>query len=193
MKLVEAEATLPTDDREDAPPLPPPPRHRRVSVSLLLTLAILIGTVVGIYVVFPARHHVLLTAAIAEARAPDARWELAGPTLGEARAWTRGLLGDDAPLPVAASARVLGVRRTAVLERDVAVVRLAVGDARDEVTCAVTRAASVAPEAVERVEAAADGTPALHAIATRRGAYVIAVIGPEASVARWRPLVLAPP
>ena len=59
MKVVEAEVTGPVEG-EDAIVTPPRPLHRRVSVSLLFTLSVLIGTVVTSYTVFPARHNVLM-------------------------------------------------------------------------------------------------------------------------------------
>ena len=75
MKLVEAEAEGPIEG-ETAIVTPPRPPHRRVSVSLLFTLTVLIGTVVAIYLMFPARHNVLLTEAIAQPPATEQAWDL---------------------------------------------------------------------------------------------------------------------
>ena len=60
MKLIEAESTGPVEG-DEALVTPPRPPRRRVSVSLLFTLTVLIGTVVTIYAMFPARHNVLMT------------------------------------------------------------------------------------------------------------------------------------
>jgi len=77
MKLVEAESTGPVEG-DAALVTPPRPPHRRVSVSLLFTLTVLIGTVVTIYAVFPARHNLLLTQAIARHREASSTWDLSG-------------------------------------------------------------------------------------------------------------------
>jgi len=52
MKLVEAESTGPVEG-DAALVTPPRPPHRRVSVSLVFTLTVLVGTVVTIYAMFP--------------------------------------------------------------------------------------------------------------------------------------------
>ena len=110
MKLVEAEAPGPHDDEDEGEAVvvtPPPPLHRRVSVSLLFTLTVLVGTVVAIYMVFPRRDNVLVTAAIAQHRQPPS-WDLAQPTAAELRAWAIGVVGKEVPLP--ARTRSSGVR-----------------------------------------------------------------------------------
>src|SRR6476469_3626942 len=109
MHLIEAEATGPIEG--DTPLVTPPrPPHRRVSVSLLFTLTVLIGTVVAIYLVFPARHNRLMTEAIEHHRDPAPAWDLTAPTAPELRAWSIGLLGKEPPLP-AAGAKILGAAR----------------------------------------------------------------------------------
>src|SRR5262245_22649562 len=115
MHLVEPEEVGPIEG-DAALVTPPRPPHRRVSVSLLFTLSVLIGTVVTIYLVLPARHNVLLTAAIERHRETDVSWERQEPTPGEARAWALGILGKDVPLPDGAT-RIIGVRRVEVLHR----------------------------------------------------------------------------
>ena len=125
MHLVEAEAVGPVEG--DAPLVTPPrPPHRRVSVSLLFTLTVLTGTVVAIYMTFPARHNVLLTEAIEEHREPSTGWDLEAPTPAELRAWVIGFAGTDAPLPPTTAA-IQGARRIDVLNRDAALIRLTVG------------------------------------------------------------------
>ena len=103
----------------------------------------LIGTVVTIYVVLPARHNVLLTEAIEHHRDTDVAWDLEAPTLAELRAWTIGVVGKDAPLPTE-SAKVIGARRISVLRRDAALMRVQIGD--DQVTYLVAKARGMAPK-----------------------------------------------
>lgn len=176
MNLVEAEAVGPVEG--DAPLVTPPrPPHRRVSVSLLFTLTILTGTVVAIYVTFPARDNVLLTEAIERHRAPAQSWDLIAPTPSELRAWVIGFAGKDAPLP-SETASVRGALRIEVLGRSAAVIRLTIGG--DDVTYVFQRAKGIAPRRVERQ----DGD--LRAIAWRRGKFMLVAVGPAATAASWR-------
>jgi hypothetical protein len=179
MKLVEAESTGPVEG-DDALVTPPRPPHRRVSVSLLFTLTVLIGTVVTIYLVFPARHNVLVTEAMAVHRDPMA-WDLSAPSAVELRAWMTGVVGAAPPLPgdgAATAVTVIGAARRHILNRAAAVVRVRVGG--DEVSYLVQHARGIAPEGSERVEGE------LRAIAWRAGPYTVVAVGPDASVARWR-------
>src|SRR5690242_1370658 len=126
MHLVEPEEVGPNegDDPRITPPRPP---HRRVSVSLVFTLSVLIGLVTTIYLVLPARHNVLLTEALERHRDTGVTWDLEAPTVPELRAWTIGVVGKDAPLP-AETTRVIGARRISVLRRDAALMQLQIGD-----------------------------------------------------------------
>jgi len=174
MKLVEAETEGPNEGQEAVVPRPPPPPpHRRVSISLLFTLTVLTGTVVAIYLVFPARHHVLLTEAIAEHRREQA-WDLTAPTPPELRAWAIGVVGRDPPLPAVAP---IGARELEVLDRRAALMRIAVGG--DEVTYLVQRARGIIPTHTERV----DGE--LLAVTWRRGKFSCVVVGPKATSQAW--------
>jgi hypothetical protein len=172
MKLVEAEAEGPIEG-EAAVVTPPRPPHRRVSISLLFTLTVLTGTVVAIYMVFPARHNVLLTEAVAQ-HGREQAWDLTSPSLAELRAWAIGVVGTGAPLPDIAP---IGAREIEVLDRRAALMRVAVG--ADEVTCLVQRSRGIAPSRSERV----DGD--LLAIAWRRGKFTFVVVGPKATSAAW--------
>jgi len=178
MKLVEAEAEGPVEGEEPVV-TPPRPPHRRVSVSFLFTLTVLTGTVVAIYMAFPARNNVLLTEAIARHRAPP-EWDLVAPTAAELRAWSVGVVGKDAPLP-AAEAPIVGARAIEILDRRAALVRLTVGS--DQVTYLVQHARGIAPETSERSE---DG---LRALAWRRGAFTYVVVGPAETAGAWGPAV----
>jgi hypothetical protein len=172
MKLVEAEAEGPIEGEAAVVTAPRPP-HRRVSISLLFTLTVLTGTVVAIYLVFPARHNVLLTEAIAQHQREQA-WDLANPTPAELRAWAIGLVGKDAPLP---SITPLGARDLRVLDRRAALMRVAVGG--DEVTYLVQHSRGIIPARAERV----DGE--LLAVAWRKGKYSCVVVGPRATSKAW--------
>lgn len=179
MKLVEAESTGPVEG-DAALVTPPRPPHRRVSVSLLFTLTVLIGTVVTIYAVFPARHNLLLTQAIARHREASPTWDLSVPAPEALRVWLLGAVGKDAPLPghgPATPARVIGARRLEILNRAAALLRLQI--AGDEVTYLVQRARGIAPEDADRV----DGP--LRAIAWRRGRFTVVAVGPDATAASW--------
>ncbi len=179
MKLVEAEAVGPVEG-DDALVTPPRPPHRRVSVSLLFTASVLIGTVVTIYAVFPPRDNVLVTEAIAQHR-DSSSWELTAPTEAELRAWAIGVVGSDPPLPAGA---ILGARHIQVFHRGVAVIRVKVGG--DDVTYVIQRARGIAPDHRERD----DGD--LHAIEWRRGAFACIAVGPAASAATWAKAIGAP-
>jgi hypothetical protein len=178
MKLVEAESVGPVEG-DAALVTPPRPPHRRVSVSLLFTLSVLVGTVVTIYEAFPARHNVLVTEAIDRHRDAAPGWDLTGPTVGEVRAWLIGVIGKDVPLPTGATS-VIGARQLDVLNRVAAVIRFRIDG--DDVTYLVQHARGIPPEAAGRD----DGT--LRAAAWNRGPYTCVVVGPIASVARWLPL-----
>lgn len=176
MNLVEAEETGPVEG--DAPLVTPPrPPHRRVSVSLLFTLTVLTGTVVAIYLRFPARHNQLMTEAMASHAETAPAWDLVGPTPAELRAWAIGVVGKDPPLP-APSAKVVGARRVTIFSRDAAVIGTEVGT--DRVTYFVQRAQGMAPDHAERTDGDVQG------ISWRKGPYTCIAVGPSASLAAWR-------
>ncbi|HUJ62786.1 MAG TPA: hypothetical protein VLX92_29995 [Kofleriaceae bacterium] len=182
MKLVEAEATGPVEG-DAALVTPPRPPHRRVSVSLMFTLTVLISTVVAVYVMFPARHNVLVTEAIAHHRDPPAVWDLAAPSAAELRAWAIGVAGKEVPLPQS-SATVIGARRLDLFDRGAALVRLRIGG--DEVTYLVQHVRGIAPERADRI----DGE--LRAVAWTRGPFACVAVGPAGSAARWLAAVGGP-
>jgi hypothetical protein len=180
MKLVEAESTGPVEG-DDALVTPPRPPHRRVSVSLVFTLTVLVGTVVTVYAMFPARNNVLVTEAIALHRETNPTWDLAALNLTELRAWVVGVVGKDVPLPgegTTVTPVVIGVRRLTILSRAAALIRVRVGD--DDVSYLVQHALRIAPERSERQDGA------LRAIAWRKGPFIVVAVGPDATAARWR-------
>ena len=175
MHLVEPEEVGPIEG-DDALVTPPRPPHRRVSVSLLFTLSVLIGTVVTIYLVLPARHNVLVTEAITYHREDAESWELDSPTPLELRAWAIGLVGKGVPLPND-GATIVGARRVEVLNRDAALMRLQVSG--EHVTYLVQSSRGIAPKKLAQNE---DG---LHAEYWRRGKFNCVVVGPQASMQSW--------
>jgi hypothetical protein len=176
MKLVEAESTGPVEG-DAALVTPPRPPHRRVSVSLLFTLTVLVGTVIAIYTTFPARHNVLVTEALERHRDANPTWDLAALNAAELRAWAFGVVGKDVPLP-RDTVRVIGVRQLTILNRAAALIRVRVGD--DDVTYLVQHARGIAPELTERVDRD------LRAVVEHHGPYAIVVVGADATAARWR-------
>lgn len=173
MKLVEAEAVGPVEG-DDALVTPPRPPHRRVSVSLLVTLSVLVGVVVTIYGVFPARHDVLVTEALEHHREDAPVWDLTAPNAVELRAWAIGVTGQDVPLPIGP---VIGARRIEVLHRPAALIRLHVG--ADQITYLVQHARGLAPDHAEHD--AGD----VRAVAWRHGAFSCVGVGPAASAPAW--------
>jgi hypothetical protein len=176
MKLVEAESTGPVEG-DAALVTPPRPPHRRVSVSLVFTLTVLVGTVVTIYAMFPARNNVLVTEAIERHREANPTWDLVAPNPAELRAWVIGLVGKDVPLP-GEGASVIGAARLRIFNRAAALIRVRIGD--DEVTYLVQHARGIAPDHSER----RDGE--LRAVAWRKGPFTIVTVGADATAAHWR-------
>jgi hypothetical protein len=123
--------------------------------------------------VFPARHNVLLTEAIAQ-HGHEQAWDLTSPTLPELRAWSIGVVGKDAPLPELAP---IGARDVEILDRRAALMRVSVGG--EEVTYLVQHARALGPARAERVEGD------LLAIAWRRGKFSCVVVGPKTSSDKW--------
>jgi hypothetical protein len=142
----------------------------------LFTLTVLVGTVVFIYVTFPARHHELLTRGVELHKHPPA-WDLPSPTAREVHALAIGVGGTDVPLP---AGDVIGAERIEVLNREAAVLRYRVGP--DEVTYVVQHARGIAPARYER----RDGD--LRAVEWRRGTFACVAIGRDATSASWLPL-----
>jgi hypothetical protein len=176
VKIVEPEVLGPPEV-EEAPPHPTPPRpeHRRVYVSFLFTLAVLVGTVVTVYTVFPARHNVVVTAAVSEHRRSDATWQLPAPRPEQLASWSLGVLGGEAPLP---AGDVVGARAIDIVNRHAAVIGYKVGGA--EVTLLVQRARDMPPRRVSKD----DGDD--HVEAWRVQKWTFVAVGPAASAATWK-------
>jgi hypothetical protein len=187
MKLVQVEEPKPSDeDPVVVLPRPPRPEHRRVYTSLILTVAILAGTVVAVYLLFPERHHVLAQTAEDRHRTPEVEWDLPAPSPGELHAWLIGVIGENAPLPPVIGVdgvRAIGAEAVDVLGRRAALVRLHAGP--DELTYVITRARGVSPRDSRKVGD-------LRVLEWRRGPWAIVAVGPDATAATWRIAVGAP-
>ncbi|MBA2545126.1 MAG: hypothetical protein H0V17_36115 [Deltaproteobacteria bacterium] len=178
MNLVEAESIGPIEG--DTPLVTPPrPPHRRVSVSLLFTLTVLVGTVVAIYLRFPTRNTVLMEEALQRHQDQPA-WDLVNPTAGELRAWAIGVVGRDPPLP---RDSVTGARDLEVLGHRAAMIRFVIDG--EPITYLVQFTRVIAPEFSDHT------VGDLHAIAWRQGLFTCAAVGPEATSKRWSRTVQA--
>jgi hypothetical protein len=177
MRLVETD--IPHGDEEVAEvPRPPRPEHRRVYVSLAVTLSVLVATVAAVYLAFPERHNELLTDAL-EAHRADGPFELDRPSRAELMAWSVGVVGKKAPWPPEGGGlEALGTRRLKILRRPAALVRYRLG--RDEISLLVTRATDAPPRKHSRVE---DGDLAE---SWRRGAWTFVAVGPAAHARVWK-------
>lgn len=178
MKLVDADA----EDPVAPPPPPPKPRldKRRVSVSFLFTMAVLIGCVVAVFTLFPSRHNHIADVALAAHRA-DEPWDVDHPDAATLTAWAKGAVGRDPPVPAAPGLVPIGARTITILRRPAAVIRYQAG--ADQVTVLLQRARDLQSRTLhedrggDRVEA------------WRHGAWTIIAVGPAATVATWLPLI----
>ena len=187
MKLVEADTRGPEDEieiEEDGHPSPPRPERRRVSVSLIFTLLVLVATVVTIYVVFPARHNALMETALDAHQQTDWKPDLDHPGPAELHAWGLALLGVPVPWPKAgADLQIVGASATKLLNRPAAIVRYRIGDQR--VTVLVQRPREPIPRTLRRHE------NGLLCVTWRRGKLSFTAVGPE-DADHWRTILHAP-
>ena len=187
MKLVDTDEVGPAEI-EEAPPhaTPPRPEHRRVAVSFLFTLAVVVGTVVTVYSVFPARHNVLVTTALAEHRRADQTWQIDRPEPSQLESWSIGVLGSKPPLPMASSGiNVIGARAIDILARRAAVIGYRGGN--EDVTVLVQRAHDVPPRRIHKD----DGDDRVEAWRDKK--WTIVIVGPSKSATMWAPALGVPP
>ena len=173
MKLVEADAEGPSG--EEPIVTPPRPEKRRVSISLVFTLSVLIATVVSIYVVFPARNNELITEALARHLEPPA-WDLTAPSDAELRAWALAKVGKGAPLPDGLAA--IGAASIEVARRPTALIRYQ--GPSGELTYVVQRVHSASPRTTER---RSDG---MRAVLWREQGWLLVGVGKDGEPA-WLP------
>jgi hypothetical protein len=182
MKLVETDTALANDDVAEVS-RKPRPEHRKTYVSLLVTGAVLVGTVAAVYLLFPKRDHEVIGAVIEHHRAPGAL-DLERPSLPEVTAWTIGVLARPVPWPSGDGLTIEGVRHLVILKKDAAMVRYQV----DGVP--VTLVAMVPWDAPPRVIKLDDGTE--RAVWWRKGAWTMIAVGPLAGENAWRKRIGAP-
>lgn len=182
MKLVDSEFEHRTDDGDVERPSPPRPERRRVHVSLIVTMSVLVATVVLVYALFPKRDNELLEAAL-DAHLEPGSATLTRPSQAELDAWTIGLLGSAVPWPEI-EAEVLDARSRVVLRRNVAVVRYQIG--QDTITLAACAARSSPPRTHRRTR------EGLYAVSWRRERWTFVAVGPAGTAERWAPVVGAP-
>jgi hypothetical protein len=177
MHLVEAESTGPIEGDDalvTAPQLP----HRRVSISLVFTLTILVTTVVAIYLSFPPRNTVLMTVALERHRDSSPAYSITNPNPSELRAWAIGVVGKEPPLPPTSSKiAVLGGREVEVLGRRAAVIDLSVEG--EPVTYLVQYTRVISPHHSDTVESD------LRAVAWRRGVFTCVAVGRDEVAKSW--------
>jgi len=178
MKLVESDVPDRPTGEHLAPPLPP---HRRVAVSLVFTVSVLVGTVAIIYGVFPKRNNEVLDIAIEHHRDPH-KLELVGPSRGEVLAWSVGLYGKAVPWPeVSDGVHLEGAYALRIFRRPAALLRLSVDG--QPVTLMAMKARDWPPRRRQN----RDGE--LVAKSWRSGKWLFVAVGREDGVARWQPVV----
>ena len=179
MKLVEAETPGPPLDETLPAPSPPRPEHRRVAVSFLVTLVVLVATVVVIYAVFPKRDNALVTATV-DAHQTLHKYDLAEPTFSELRAWSIGVLGIGAPWPQpqVANWSILGAKKLMILQRSAAFVRYRLED--QEVSMVLQRARDAPPRTHRREYGQ------VLAVSWRKGGWTCIAVGSAGRAIQWR-------
>ena len=179
MKLVESDIP---DKPTGELPKPRPPR-RRVAVSLLFTISVLVGTVVVIYAVFPKRNNEVLTIAIEHHKAP-LEFDLRGPSRGELVAWSIGVHAKRVPWPALDDdVAVVGAYNTRIFRQPVSLVRLDVGG--DPVTLMALKVR----DTPRRRRKSVDGD--LIAQSWRVKKWTFVAVGPRETRDRWRLVVRA--
>lgn len=186
MKLVDTDEEGPVAAQEPpVRPTPPRPEKRRVAVSLLFTVAVLVGTVVAVFTIFPERHNEIITSTVNAHRSPGT-WDVAAPPAPALEVWARAVLGEPPPLPVASPTVIpVGARAMSILSRRAALIRYRVGPT-DEVSYLVQRARDVPHRRVHRRE----GEQQVEA--WRKGPWTCVAVGPAASAATWAPALGVP-
>ncbi len=179
MKLIESDAEGP--NVEASITTPPRPEKRRVSISLLFTLAVLVGTVVTIYTLLPARNQILVTEAFAGHRRDSKTLDLVGPTEGELQAWIIGALGKQAPIYTMVGAVPVAAGVITIHRRNASLVRYRVG--AEEFTVLMQHAKGWAPESAERD----DGD--LHASLNHIGLWTVVTVGAKSTMVTWLPTI----
>lgn len=182
MKLVESEIEHSADVEDEEHPTPPRPERRRVYTSLFFTLAVLIATVLTIYLVLPKRVGALEEAAL-ELHAVAGEFDIVEPSQPELEAWSLGLLGPGVPWPKL-DGSIDGARGLKVLHRRVASVRYTINN--HPVTLLATRAVDAPPRTRRKRR---DG---IFCVSYRRGHWTLVAAGPADNAPSWLHVLGAP-
>ena len=154
-------------------------------MSLLLTVAVLVGTVVTVYTVFPKRDRQLLTRAANEHRIEPHEYDIESPTPDQLELWSRAALGKEVPWPPAApGVTIVGAQAIEVMDRRSGFVRYLVDG--DRVTIVVQRNRDTPPRSYQRL----DGDELV--TSWRQGKWVFVAVGPAATADRWTSRIGAP-
>jgi hypothetical protein len=186
VKLIETDADRP-EDEVDPPPVstPPRPEKRSAYASLIFTACVLVGTVVAIYSIFPARKNETIYAALRNHRNADPEWHLPAPSRVQLEAWADGALGSSPPLPAAGDdLTVLGARALRVRHRPGIYVRFTL---EDYTVSYVVQHAGDAPTGRTTRHDGADQVESW-----RVGAWTCVAIGPTAKADQWKPRMGVP-
>jgi hypothetical protein len=185
VKLIETDVPVAEDELEPPapPPRPPRPEHRRVAVSLILTVGVLVGTVVAVYLLVPERHNELMTRTVEAPREPG-ELELEAPSPKELSAWSTGVVGRGVPWPVGDQVEIVGAHAIELLRRPVAIAHFRVAGRP------VTVAAQRNREAVARTHRREHR--GVYLVSWRRDKWTFVAAGPATDSAAWRDAVGAP-
>lgn len=183
MKLVETEYEHVADLDVDVEAVTlPRPERRRVHLSLIVTLAVLVATVTTIYLVFPPRVDTLQDAAI-DFQLEPGEFDLIEPSQIELEAWSVGLVGPGVPWPPL-EGRIVGAQSIKVLHRRTAAVRVRVGEGY--ATLFATRAVEAPPRTRRKKR------DDLFCVSYRRGHWMLVAAGPQESAPEWLHVLGAP-
>lgn len=185
MKLVETDRHGPPGVDDGSETITPPrPEHRRVSISLVLTALVLVGTVATVYLVFPERHNLLMTRAL-EAHREVPEFQLERPSEAELKAWSIALLDRRVPWPsLDQGLEVIGAGSLSVLNRRAALARYRVST--DDITLVVQAAREVPPRKHRRI----NGDE--YVVSWRKGRWTFVAVGPAGTVDNWKSRLGAP-
>ncbi len=157
---------------------------RSNSISVVLTLLALAGTVVGVYLLSPNKHNELMTRTAQEHRAVQ-DFDIVTPGETELRAWSIGSLGAKVPWPKPSSTiKVIGARSFKVQKRPTGLVQYEINGVK--VTVLAQRARDPAPRKHRRT----DGDD--HVVSWRSGKWTMIAVGSLQDAGLWKPLVGAP-
>ncbi len=155
---------------------------RSNSISVVVTILALGGTVAAVYGLFPRRDNELMTQSAIEHRRTEVTYDLETPTEPEIRAWSAGALGSGIPWVMPQEGiEVLGARSLQIQKRRTALVRYRLGGV--EVTIVAQRGRDTPPRKHRRV----DGDDLV--ASWRDGKWTFVAVGPKATSDKWLAII----